>query len=151
MPRTAQILKPGLVHEYANHDATAHCEAHIACLELVDPQAGSLMRAKANAAISKYGSIRHATYELQRECSERLDKAAPVGMYFGAPSARSNMAGFWPSEWIEGATPRNPKGVPESVARVLGSVTIQALAEVETAIVERSPVDCLCQSGHNPT
>ena len=23
--------------------------------------------------------------------------------------------------------------------------------EVETAIVARSPVDCLCQSGHNPT
>lgn len=140
MRRTAQILKPGLVHEYANYDASAHCEAHIACLELVNPQAGSLMRAKANEAVAKYGSIRHATYELQRECSDLLNMAAPVGMYFGAPSARSNMAGFWPSEWIEGATPRNPKGVPDSVARVLGSVTIQALAITDTDSIRATSV-----------
>jgi len=41
------------------------------------------------------------------------------------------MAGFWPSEWIEGATPRNPKGVPDSVARALGLAIISTRPEVE--------------------
>jgi len=131
MPRIAQILRPGLVHEYANYDASAHCEAHIACLERIHPQAGLLMRAKANAVVAKYGSIRYATHELQRECSDLLNKTAPADMYFGAPSAQSNMAGFWPSEWIEGATPRNPKGVPDSVARALGLAIISTRPEVE--------------------
>lgn len=119
-----QVLKPGLVHEYANYDVILHCEAHIACLEMLDPAVGAVMRGKANAEIAKFGSIRHVTRELQSECSGLLDRMAPTGMYFGAPSTHSNMAGFWPSEWIAGETVRMPKGVPNSVARDLGMAVI---------------------------
>jgi hypothetical protein len=116
------IVKAGLVHEYTNYDCVAHCDAHITCLEQVSPDAGARMRAKANDVMAKFGSIRSITNELQRDCSTLLDKAAPSGLYFGAPSCHSNMAGYWPVEWIEGATNRNPKGVPDSVARTLGEV-----------------------------
>ncbi len=120
-----KVVKYGLVHEYTNFEASVHCEAHIACLEKLDPIAGSAVRAKANACIAKFGSIRSITYQLQSECSEALNKVSPQGLYFGTPSAQSNMAGFWPSVWIEGATRRDPKGVQDSVARELGSAIIQ--------------------------
>lgn len=119
-----KVLKTGLVHEYKNYDASEHCDAHIQCLESLDPVAGAVVRAKANEVILKYGSIRHSTYGLQRECSDLLARLAPAGMYFGIPSVNSNMMGFWPSAWIEGSTPRNPKGVPDSVARTLGYAVI---------------------------
>lgn len=119
-----QVLKPGLVHEYANYDASAHCEAHIACLEKLDPNAGAVMRQKANELIRRYGSIRSQTTQLTRECSIALGKVAPAGLYFGIPNVNCNMVGFWPQEWIEGATVRNPKGVPASTARLLGNAVI---------------------------
>lgn len=119
-----QVLKPGLIHEYANYDTTAHCEAHIVLLERLDSTAGAAVRAKADELIRKYGSIHSATTHLQRECRGALDKLAPAGLYFGIPSVNSNMAGFWPQEWIDGATPRNPKGVPDPVARALGYAAI---------------------------
>lgn len=119
-----KVLKAGLVHEYKNYDSSEHCEAHIRCLEVLDPVAGARVRGMANAEISRYGSIRHATSDLQKLCSGLLDTLAPTGMYFGIPSVRSNMMGFWPSAWIEGETPRNPKGVPDAVARTLGQAVI---------------------------
>jgi len=119
-----KVVKPGLIHEYANYDASAHCEAHIACLEKLNPNAGAIVRAKATELIRRFGSIRSETVQLQRECSGALDKIAPAGLYFGIPNVNSNMAGFWPREWIEGATVRNPKGVPDSIARAFGIAVI---------------------------
>ena len=119
-----QVVKPGLIHQYANYDTTAHCEAHIACLEKLEAAAGAEIRAKANELIRKYGRIRSETTQITRECSGALDKVAPEGFYFGIPNVNSNMSGFWPQEWIAGATGRNPKGVPEAVARALGNAVI---------------------------
>jgi len=118
------VLKPGLIHEYTNYDTVAHCEAHIRCLETLDPAEGARLRAIAEGIQKTHGSIRGATYDLQRQCSALLDKLAPSGMYFGIPNVRSNMAGFWPRSWIEGETPRNPKGVPEATARQLGNAML---------------------------
>jgi len=120
-----KVVKSGLVHEYINYDCIGHCEAHIALLEKLAPNEGAVIREKANNIIAKFGSIRSMTYDLQRECSAALVKTAPAGLYFGAPSANSNMMGFWPADWIEGSTSRNPKGVPDSVARSIGIAVIQ--------------------------
>ncbi|WP_413460679.1 hypothetical protein [Herbaspirillum huttiense] len=120
----AKVVRAGLVHEYTNYDATSHCEAHIACLEKLDPSAGALIRAEANELVRRFGNIRSGTKKLQSECSEFLDRLAPAGLYFGIPNVNSNMAGFWPKEWILGATVRNPKGVPDSTARALGKALI---------------------------
>lgn len=120
-----RVLKPGMVHEYTNYDATAHCEAHIACLEKLYPAAGAEIRAIATSHAIKFGSIRAITHDLQKRCSALLDSVAPDGMYFGAPSSQSNLIGFWPAVWIQGATPRNPKGVCDAVARALGAVLLR--------------------------
>jgi hypothetical protein len=120
-----KVLKPGMVHEYTNYDATKHCQAHIACLEKLSPVAGAELRAMATEHASKFGGIRAITFELQKRCSALLDSVAPDGLYFGAPSAQSNLIGFWPAEWIKGATPRNPKGVSDAVARALGPALLR--------------------------
>ncbi|WP_157046067.1 hypothetical protein [Polaromonas sp. JS666] len=130
-----KVVKPGLVHEYVNFDCVSHCEAHIACLEALDPIAGQSIRAKANNIVAKFGSIRSRTHELQRECSVALDRVGPTGLYFGIPSVNSNMAGFWPEVWIEGATARNPKGVPDSVARALGNVVLQSRTAIRWTLL----------------
>lgn len=119
-----KVLKPGLVHEYVDYDYSAHCEAHIACLEKLDPMAGARVRAKANALVAKFGSIRSGASDLVRECSGELDRLAPKGFYFGLPNVHCNMAGFWPAGWIAGATPRNPKGGSTAQARALGAARI---------------------------
>ena len=88
-----KVIKSGLVHEYANYDSSSHCEAHIACVEALAPIDGERIRAIANNYLRTYGRIRNHR-ELQRECSIALDKIAPTGLYFGAPSVNSNMSAF---------------------------------------------------------
>lgn len=115
-----KVVAPGLVAEYKDYNGSQFCEEHIRCLEHLDPAAGMVVRSRADDEVAKYGSIRHATYDLLKMCAQALDAIAPNGMYFGRPNVNSNIVGFWPTDWIADSTPRNPKGVPNSVAIQLG-------------------------------
>ena len=121
---TRRIVSAGLVHEYKHFELVAHVEAQIAFLERLDPVAGAEVRALADQHARLPRGFLAKTREIQAEVNSRFDRIAPSGLYYGAPSAQSNLRGFWPTTWIEGSTPRNPKGVSDLIARQLGDAVI---------------------------
>lgn len=128
-----KVTKPGLVHEYANCDETVHLYACIACLERLSPIDGASILARANEYRREFRGIQANAQELHRAISEAMEKVIPEGLYYGRPSVHSNMLGFWPAEWLDGATPRNPKGVPDSVARTYGMASFSGMDESDAA------------------
>lgn len=122
-----KVLGPGVVHEYntdGQYNYTAHVEAQLRVLEQLCPAEGAQLRARFESVCSsRYADGDHIN-KVASTISQQLDALAPDGHYYGAPRDNSNIAGFWPNEWLH-------HGPADAVARAIGPCTIGPQVEVK--------------------
>lgn len=119
-----RVIRAGLVHEYTGSELD-YLQALVACVEKLSPQYGASIRAQVSEIVRTRSHPLSPVNHFFGECNEKLDQLAPEGMYFGRPHSRSNMAGFWPLDWLKNGPPGFPRlGEAEAEARKLGPCVI---------------------------
>lgn len=115
-----KVLKPGLVHEYnadGSYNYTEHIETQLRALERLNPETGAAVRVRFENVRGCRYAPNDSLLKVAQSISERLDDLAPEGLYYGIPRDNSNLAGFWPVEWLKG-------GPADAVARSFGACVI---------------------------
>jgi hypothetical protein len=103
-----RVIRAGLVHEYTGSELD-YLQALIECVEKLSPEYGASIRAQVSEIVRTHSHPLSPVNHFFGECNGKLDQLAPEGMYFGRPHSRSNMAGFWPLDWLENGPPGFPR------------------------------------------